>query len=215
MFGDDDIVSSPGTAPIVAFGGETTNAERVQQLASLGYLIEPVLDPTFGQAGAMWHRHQPYSLVRADLNPDKARDVRCDFRQLPFRTGVFGSALLDPPYKYQGQHASSDADLRDRYGLDEFLTRDQLDELIVAGALECLRTIKRYGFLIVKCKDQVTGSATRWQTILIANALADHARLVDMAFLPNPSTGKEHFGRQQRHVHRNYSTFLVFKKTVD
>ena len=206
LFDVGAVSAAPASNPVKAFApDQTTNARRVLDLARLGYLPEPVLDTTYG-LGAMWTRYEPKRLVRMDLDPEKARDLHASYLRLPFADDAFATVMFDPPYKYHSHYDAGDSDVQHRYGLCEFMTRDEMDADICAGAVEALRVARQ--FLIVKCKDQVTGSKARWQTHMIANAL--DARLADMLHLPNYSTGVEQHGRQQRHTRRNYSTFMVF-----
>lgn len=193
--------------PIVAIDpAQTTNAQRVMDMARLGYLPEPVLDPTFGKHGGMWKRHVPFSLTRGDMHPLKARDLVLDFTALPFRDGAFASSLFDPPYKYHG--GTSGDEMQDRFGVDVPHTMEEIDRFLTVGSKECARVSRE--FVIVKCQDQVCGGKKRWQTDLVTEAMQSvEWRLKDQLHLMN-MTGLEQQEREQQHARGNYSTFLVF-----
>lgn len=205
--GSETIVRAP-VAPVLAYNpAHHTNAQRVLDLARLGYLPEPVLDPTCGRDLGMWRRHRPHFIVLGDMHPEKARQVRLDFMRLPFRDRSFASCLFDPPYKYHG--TSSDRDMEDRFGVDQPHTVDEIDAFLRDGSRECARVTRE--FLIVKCQDQVVGGKKRWQTRIVEAALAlDGWDLRDELHLENHS-GLGQQDRTQRHVRGNYSTFLVFQ----
>jgi hypothetical protein len=196
---------------VLAFdGGQTTNAERVVDLHRLGYLPEPVLDPTFG-LGGMWQRHRPARLVGCDLDAERARDVRCSFLALPFRDNAFASCLFDPPYKLTG-----DSDVTGKQGdYADLATRFDTNAsrtawLSVGPAIaECSRVVT--SVLIVKCQDQVVTSWYSMQTkqvLDIATALgwriAGQLHLV--SYVSQPA------GTRQINIRNNYSTFMVFKR---
>jgi hypothetical protein len=198
--------------PVLAFDpGVTTNAQRVLDLARLGYLPEPVLDPTYG-FGGMWADHQPWHLVACDVDRRRARDVRCDMTALPFRDRSFGSCLLDPPYKMTGDSSteargrtSNHAELADRFATTA--TRRSWRVTLEVAMVECMRVTMRT--LVVKCQDQID-SGYEWQTgevVLIGTA--HRWKLEDMIHLSN--TISQPPGRQV-HARRNYSTFVVLRR---
>lgn len=208
LFGAGEIGVSPASA-IYAFDPiHRTNGTRVTDLARLGYLPSPVLDPTYG-LGQMWARHTPDMLIAGDIDPARALDVHFDFAALPFADKVFGSSLFDPPYKLGNadEWDSTDSghdDVRSRYGVAA-TTRDEVWGLIRAGLSECFRVTR--SFVIVKCQDQIH-NGYEWQTgEIILMARANGWDVKDMLHvnttIPQPP------GTTQRHSRRNYSTFVV------
>jgi hypothetical protein len=185
----------------------TTNGERVSDLARLGYLPSPVLDPTFGYGG-MWTRHVPHSLTTCDLNPERRANYTADFTDLPFADNEFASCLFDPPYRFAGTPTDTDDNGHDdTYGTDQYRTKAEQIALILGGATECARVTR--DFLIVKCQDQVVADAVGWQTRIVT----DHVealgwRLKDTLLLL--SYRAQPAGRSQQNARRNYSSFLVF-----
>jgi hypothetical protein len=210
LFGAGEIQFSPASA-IYAFDPfHRTNGTRVADLARLGFLPEPVLDPTFG-LGQMWTRHTPDVLVAGDIDADRARDVQFDFTAMPFADKAFGSTLFDPPYKLGNadEWESTDSghdDVRSRYGVAA-TRRDDVWAMIHAGLTECFRVTRR--IVIVKCQDQIH-NGYEWQTgeiVMMARAAGWDVK--DMLHvnttIPQPP------GTAQRHSRRNYSTFVVLK----
>lgn len=188
----------------------TTNGQRVRDLARLGYLIEPVLDPTYGY-GSMWSEYRPEELWIGDANPARvghASEAAHDFRDMPYANRFFGSCLYDPPYRFAGTPTDVDEGGHDDYyGTDVYRTKAEQLQLILDGAEECARVTEHY--LIVKCQDQVVADAVGWQTRTVTDHVeARHFVLKDSLHLL--SYRAQPAGRSQQNARRNYSTFLVF-----
>ena len=204
-----------GPAPIVSevrsFGGRTDNAQLLADCAQLGYLVEPVLDATYGQ-GRWWSQVRPLQLYTNDLNTDTDADFHRDFRDMPWDDGQFGTVAFDPPYKLNGTStgegpASSDAG----YGVaGEYRSVATKMQLIHDGARECARVADRY--LLVKCQDQVVSGAKVWQTRLVADFVEQHCGFALADMLHVGGYRKQPPGRRQVHSRSDYSTLLVFKR---
>lgn len=195
--------------PVLAFDpSRHTNGMRVMDLARLGYLPEPVLDPTFGPGG-MWSVHRPLHLVGCDIDPQRAPDAVCDYRQLPFRAGTFGSCVLDPPYKLTGdrnQRADGYGDLNARFGT--VATRRAWTH-IDAAIHECSRVTRHV--LVVKCQDQIESEGYVWQTgDVVATGRPLGWKLEAMVHLVNYI--QQPADRPQVHPRNNYSTFVVLAR---
>ena len=189
-------------------GGQTTNAERVKDLARLGYLPEPVLDPTYGW-GKMWDRHRPGLLVTCDLEPEAPVGMVADFTRLPFRDRTFGSTLYDPPYAYRGT-ADGQADFDTRFGTDVYRLKADITGLILAGAVECGRVTSR--FLIVKCQRSVVAARLVPQPYIVLDHLEDTNQWRYRDELHLLSYRAQPAGRNQLNSRSNYSTFLVLER---
>jgi hypothetical protein len=178
----------------------------VADLHRLGYLPEPVLDPTCG-FGGMWTRMPHLDVVRCDLNPARGVMV-CDFTDMPFEDNQFASCLYDPPYRFAGTPTDTDDGGHDDfYGTDVYRTKAEQIQLILDGATECARVTR--DFLIVKCQDQVVADAVGWQTRIVT----DHVESLGWRFKDSLillSYRAQPAGRSQQNARRNYSTFLVF-----
>lgn len=184
------------------------NAERVADLARLGYLPEPVLDPSYG-LGGMWRNHTPDRLVTLDLDPIRRTDIQADYRHLPFPDATFGSVLLDPPYRLAGT-ATNQGGMDNRYGIGRYRPVADVHAELLAALDECLRVTRPRGFVIVKCQAQVCGGRPRWQPRLVAeHAERDGHIHIDELHL---QSGRQQPGdRIQRRARRNYSTFVVLE----
>lgn len=179
-------MSSP---PVLAISAARTNAELVEQCVALGYLAPHwrTLDPTFGR-GRFWRRWAPAELVRHDLDPERAPDGVADFTALPYPDASFAAVVFDGPYKLNGAAGSHASDVD--YGVAERAGWQARHDLLRAGITEAARVVEparrvkvdrgRYeleaGIVLVKCQDQVSAGAVRWQT----RELADHAETVGL-----------------------------------
>lgn len=185
-----------------------TNARLVTDLAELGYLQEhwPTLDCTY-RNGRWWKDWRPARLTRTDLVPKYSPDhpAGADFRALPFGDDVFDVAVIDPPYGYRGT-VKLESD--EGYGLEEYMTPTERDQLAILGALECARVARRY--VIVKCMVQVVSGKRRDQPKIITDALVGAGlRLEDELYVL--SGRKQPAGRRQVHARNTHSTALVFR----
>ncbi|MCJ7725645.1 MAG: hypothetical protein MUP76_04570 [Acidimicrobiia bacterium] len=193
-----------------------TNGERVADLARLGYIVGPVLDPTYGY-GSMWTHYKPDDLTICDSDPAKVPDEGthewtaahvADFRDLPFESHSFGTVLYDPPYRFAGTPTDTgEGGHDDLYGTQVYRTKAEQMALILDGATECARVAEDY--LIVKCQDQVVANSTRFQTTEVVDHVRLHGwllkdRLHLISYRPQPA------GRSQVNARNNFSTFLVF-----
>jgi hypothetical protein len=196
---------------IRAIGTRRTNAELIVDCRTLGYLTDTdvILDATYG-LGRFWNLWRPRALVTNDLDPSTSADHHHDFRQLPFSDRQFDAVVFDPPYKLNGTPGQGGPATSDRsYGVATRCTWQDRHELIRAGIAETARVCGRT--LAIKCQDQVSSGAVRWQTREFADQAEHHGfTLTDMlhvaGYRPQPP------GRTQRHAARDYSTLLVLHR---
>jgi hypothetical protein len=127
------------------------NGDLIRAVAPL-YLTGSVLDTTYGR-GMWWTRLRPETLVAHDIELDGV-----DFRHLPHDDASFDTVCFDPPYvPRQGPNTAAphEQEFRDRFGLAESRSGQELRALILAGLEECTRVARRW--LLVKCNDYVNG----------------------------------------------------------
>lgn len=209
LFGAGEVAVG-AIAPVLAFDpSRYTNGHRVLDLARLGYLPEPVLDPTYGPGG-MWSIHEPASLVRTDILAGLDVDVRCSYLALPFRDRAFASCLFDPAYKLTGDRdtvrGGNHGDLALRFQT-KLTRRAWLD--VDAALVECSRVTR--SVLIVKCQDQVESNWYVMQTTAVMGVCVKLGwRIAGQLHMINYVGQPE--GRVQNNIRNNYSTFLVFKR---
>lgn len=192
---------------VMAANNWKSNAHLIADVARLGYLHEDwtTLDPTYG-LGNWWTIFKPKKLYKHDLY---TLETRTDFRKLPYAGRVFKAIAFDPPYKLNGTDQGEGA----RYGVAKPMEWKAKMQMIREGITECERVLKPYGFLLVKCQDQVCSGKVRWQTIDFTNhAHAVGLDLVDRfdffgGYRPQPA------GRNQVHARGRGSTLLVFQSS--
>lgn len=195
--------------PVMSFGTWSTNAELIEDCATLGYLRDDwlILDPTHGE-GTFWKRWRPARLTACDLDPAKSPLGRSvDFTDLPWADRSFDAVVFDPPYKLNG---TPDADIDERYGVHQPTRWQDRMQLIRKGLVECARVLSD-GYLLLKCQDQVCSGRKRWQTDEFTTLAADLGlgkvdRFDFPTYRPQPN------GRRQVHSRTNSSTLLVFKR---
>lgn len=200
------------TAEVMAIGARTNNYDLIANCHQLGYITEPVLDMTYG-LGVFWRRYRPEQLTTVDSDPRRKADHVCDFRALPFDDGAFGTVVFDPPYKLNGtSRPRGPAVADDRYGVaGDYLPTAERHGLIRDGIIEGARVLRRRGYLLVKCQDQVSSGRVHWQTRMFSDHAERHGcRLVDMLHVLGYR--QQPPGRVQEHARRDYSTLLVLRK---
>lgn len=206
---------------ILAFAGRRTNAEAINDAATLGYLkpSDSIIDLTYG-LGRFWTTWQPDPaqggrLWRADLDADRSLDFPdgLDATSTFLADRTYDAVVVDPPYKLngrseQGGPAGSDVD----YGVGgEYRSRDDRHELMLAMLDEAHRIAKRGGYILYKCQDQVNGGRTRHQERMIANRAEDLGAwhlttLFVEGMRPQPD------GRAQKTPRNNFSSLLVIQR---
>lgn len=183
-----------------------TNGHLIATVARFGYIVDPVLDATYGD-GVFWQEWKPDALTTSDLHTPAM--YAWDFTALPLLDASFSTVVFDPPYKLNGTSRAQDRHVDEPYGVHEKVHwQDKLD-LIAAGAKECARVAGMY--LLIKCMDQVCSQKMRWQSILAYEAVTENPRwrLVDQFLYLNDPRAQDP-NRRVLHAQGNYSTLLVF-----
>jgi hypothetical protein len=198
---------------VLAFQSWPTNGHLIADVVKLGYITptDRVLDCTYG-LGNFWSEYQhPADLFTGcDLNPDKSPLGRSvDFTKMPrMWAGRYDVVVFDPPYKLNG---TPDPWLDERYGVEQPTRWQDRMSLIRRGVEECARVVCVGGLVMVKCQDQVSSGAVRWQRFDVHDAAETWGmRLIDMFDMlggrPQPA------GRKQVHARRNSSTLMIFRR---
>ncbi len=200
---------------VKAIGDWKTNAAMIAELATLGYLEGKVLDLTYGK-GRFWTDFRPELLVTNDIASEHPTHHQADFTNKFVCINTFGTwydtIVFDPPYAYKGTPSGTAIDTD--YGVNRYRTADEVDALRYAGVETAALLCKPGGYVLVKCQDQIVSGKPRWQTydtVEFTKANTTLTLLEDLKFMsyrPQPA------GRSQKHVRRNYSSLLVFKKGV-
>ena len=177
------------------------NSELIADCQKLGYISGKVLDPTYG-LGNFYNVHRPEGLITGDLFRDA--DIQLDFTSLPFADRTFDTVIYDPPYKLNGTPTDF---VDDRYGVGKYTRWQDRMALMIRGQIECARVVRKGGYLLIKCMDQVVSGKVRFQSDIMTNVTAME-KVDELLFLTNP---REQPHTRQIHSRRNYSTLLVFQ----
>jgi len=183
------------------------NGELIADVQKLGFLNGKVLDATYG-LGRFWSKTEGVDLTTNDLYTEA--DHHYDFTTFPDEwASSFDSVVFDPPYKLNGTPTDNSSD-KD-YGVHKAATIQERLGLMIDGSKECLRLVKKGGFLLVKCQDQVSSGRMHFQSDILTNAI-DARKVVQMHLLTNPRPQPK--GRRQIHPRSNFSTLMIFKKEL-
>ena len=178
------------------------NSDLIRDCWRLGYIGDRVLDPTFG-LGNWWKSYQPRHLITGDLHT--RANIKLDFTALPFADQTFDTVAYDGPYKLNGTPTES-ADKP--YGVHKYTRWQDRLGLLIRGQVECARVVKKGGFLLTKCMDQVVSGKVRFQSDILTN-VCPLEKVDELLFLTNP---REQPHTRQVHSRRNYSHLLVFQR---
>jgi hypothetical protein len=193
------------------------NAALFARLAAL-YVSGLVLDMTYGKGG-FWQELQlridrDIRLIKMDaLLPV---DIKADFRQAPFQSGTFDAVILDPPYAQHGSGSRIKASIAEPYQLGALdgltpTSAEEVLDLYRLGMGEARRILRKGGYLVVKCQDQIESGKQVWVHVLLlqmANLLGLDAE--DLFILVQPTEPARRWN-YQHHARKNHSYFLVFR----
>jgi len=196
-----------------------TNADLFPDILRL-YIADgsDILDLTYGR-GVFW-RNIPddrYVVTKNDIE-DGRGSTSYDFRELPAAWNEsFDAVILDPPYLYTGGFATL-RDSIDRGYRNRERARSGIHgvaavhQMYAQAYIEAYRVLKRGGFLIVKCMDQVMSGKQTWMhTELFRLAEILGFKVKDLfVMVANSTPTMRH--TIQKHARRNHSYFLVLTK---
>jgi hypothetical protein len=190
-----------------------TTIEQVSGAKAIAGLLDillpdarTILDMTFGK-GQFWKPRAhpvPVSVTGLDLDPSRARDVRGDFRALPFANGSFDVCVFDPPYLWDVSKKRPGI-MGSRFG--SFETAGDARASIEAGSREAWR-VARLG-IIVKVQDYIHASRSWWLSRWVQDVMPvepyDFLHLTGSRKLNDPKW------KRQLSVRRRHATFWVWR----
>lgn len=179
-----------------------SNSDLISDCHKLGYIKGRVFDSTYG-LGNWWKSYRPDNLITGDLIT--TADIKLDFTSLPFPDHLFDTVIYDPPYKLNGTPTDY---VDDRYGVGKYTRWQDRMALMIRGQVECARVVKKGGFLLTKCMDQVVSGKVRFQSDILTN-VTGLEKVDELLFLTNP---REQPHIRQLHSRRNYSALLIFQR---
>ena len=167
-----------------------------------------VADVTYGE-GVFWKTTDTndYAFFPSDL---KTNGV--DFTNLPYENDSMDIVVFDPPYRYTPAK-NKETHHTERYELKPHMnirtTKDVL-ALYRLGITECERVLKKGGFLIIKCMDNIEAAKQYWVHIDIMG-MGDNLTCRDLLIVAPPSTIASRWKRQ-KHFKKSHSYFVIMRK---
>lgn len=190
----------------------TTNEEMLARIFAL--YCRPgmtIADPTWGN-GVFYKQIDlsQYAFHGTDLALD---DI--DMRDLPYPDESLDVVVLDPPYRYVEDKSARKETLEVCYNTESVRGsggHDGVMGLYRGGMREAARTLKRGGYLIVKCQDTITDGKQQWVHVdLLAHGGEIGAPCIDMAVV-TPSAVPPTRWKMQRNLRKGHSYFLIYRK---
>ena len=196
-----------------------TNADLFPDILRL-YLDDgaEILDMTYG-TGVFWRQipDDKYTVARNDIDPGRG-DTHYDFRALPAAWNEsYDAVILDPPYLYTGGFRTL-RDSIDRGYRNRERARSGIHgvaavhQMYAQAYIEAYRILKKGGFLIVKCMDQVMSGKQTWMHLemqRLAEILGFKNQDLFVMVMNGTPTMRHDI---QKHARRNHSYFLVLIK---
>jgi len=184
-----------------------TNARLMRDCGELGYLVEPVLDLTYGN-GRFWSELPEIEVVKNDIDETRG-DFHHDFRSFPSDDSTFGTVVFDPPYRIGGTPSTPDFD--EAYGLNKVMSVGYVKGMIDDGVKEATRLASK--FVLIKVQDHISSGVLQplalWAITAGENA---GAQLVDSLHVVGGRAQPK--GRRQVRARHGYSTLLVLRVRV-
>jgi hypothetical protein len=172
-----------------------------------------VADVTWGH-GAFWTDipDGTYDRVATDL----ARDG-VDLRLLPYACDSFDVLVLDPPYRYAPRTTKLLGNYNVSYNFKVAMPDlDRISDVIrlyEQGIVEARRVLRHGGFCVVKCQDTVAHGQQYWVHVeLMEIAEREGFAIKDLAVVATGATPPPSRWRQQKHLRKTHSYFLVLRK---
>ena len=196
-----------------------TNADLFPDILRL-YLDDgaEILDMTYGN-GVFWRQipDDKYTVTRNDIETGRG-NRSYDFRELPANWDEnFDAVILDPPYLYTGGFATL-RDSIDRGYRNRERARSGIHgvaavhQMYAQAYIEAYRVLRRDGFLIVKCMDQVMSGKQTWmhtELSRLGEILGFKVKDLFVMVMNGTPTMRHDI---QKHARRNHSYFLVLVK---
>lgn len=187
------------TKPTLHSVSSLPDPEVIEGLLQLVRADGSILDTTYG-SGRFW-AGSSRKVVGCDLDSARAKDICCDFTNLPFAADTFPVVVFDPPFH---PYVGSIEEVQYKgMGTNEC----ELKEKFIGGLRECQRVTSNH--LIVKCQHFVHNHKVQWMPLWAIEELGE-----PFEWMVNLRRGKIVSGRWKtvRSLYRNHADWLVFSK---
>jgi len=174
-----------------------------------------VADVTYGK-GVFWRKvpEGAYNLLATDLKS------RVDATALHYEPETIDCVVFDPPYMHTpgGSAHKGHQNYEDYYRNNAINSTKKYHEAVLdlyfRAAKEAHRVLRKEGFYIVKCGDEVCANQQRLTHVELINELATYGFVVEDLFVlvRNNRPGVSRV-LQQAHARKNHSFFIVFRKS--
>jgi hypothetical protein len=176
-----------------------TSPEAMSRLLGLIQFESPILDTTYG-SGVFW-KNSPYKVIGCDINPDRAKDICCNFLHLPFNDNAYDVVVYDPPF-----HPFVNSREEERFsGMGK--NEKELKSLFIQGLAECSRVSRN--FTIVKCQDYIHNHKPQWMPLWAVETLGEP---YEWLIATRPSKVMSSKWVNVRSLRRNHADYLMFNK---
>jgi len=173
---------------------------------------DKIIDMTWGK-GVFWKNVDcsNYQLIKNDIDINRG-DIHFDFRNTPYKDESFDMVILDPPYASRSSNKDSFVGSLYNNANHHLDTVEDVLKFYLEGMTESFRLLKKNGYLMVKCMDEISGGKQRRNHISIWNDALNLGFIDEDLFIlvqnKNPVMRHKH----QLHARKNNSFLWVFKK---
>lgn len=176
-----------------------------------------ILDMTYG-LGVFWKKINTteYELFRNDLDPLRG-EFHDDFRNTRWESETFDVVILDPPYASRSGSpikASIDRGYNNRSRAFELgiFGNEKMMQFYFDGINEAIRLLKKNGYLMVKCQDEIMGGRQYRNHITIWKYCIEQGLVDEDLFELIQKTIPTMRHTYQLHARKNSSFLWIFRK---
>jgi hypothetical protein len=170
-----------------------------------------IADVTYGK-GVFWKKINTsnYDFFKSDLLT--CPETPYDFKKLPYDNEFFNGVVFDPPYVHNPGRLIVDSNYRNADTTKGFYHKDIIN-LYRLGMIESNRVLKKDGFLLVKCKDEIESSKQYMSHIEVHDiAIREMEMIVKDLFVLTQNAKPCVQFKNQKHARKNHSYLWVFQK---
>ena len=171
-----------------------------------------IIDMTWGK-GVFWKNVDcsNYQLIKNDIDISRG-DIHFDFRNTPYEDESFDMVVLDPPYASRSSNKNSFVGSLYNNANHHLDTVEDVLKFYLDGMTESFRLLKKNGYLMVKCMDEISGGKQKRNHISIWNDALNLGFIDEDLFILVQNKNPVMRHKYQLHARKNNSFLWVFKK---
>ena len=170
---------------------------------------DTIVDITYGK-GVFWKN---VDISKYNFHPSDIL-TGIDYNNLPYKNNSVNIVVFDPPY--MGHNGGNNYNVARNYQVDiPKYHKDYIQRLYFKGIIEARRILKKNGYLILKCQDEIQSGKQRMNHITIIEYCTSNGYRVEDLFVVVQKNTPIIRHNYQLHARKNHSYFIVFTMIKD